>query len=213
MSKELGPTLTSITPYDAKPGEASVNGYVFQKTFEKPSGKSQNTSVSLTKFGKEYRFSVPMKKGEKGELAEDPDILAAIGKLQEGNSVWVKTAGSKLVIIEPYNDPLLGKLDKLSTTEVNGVKIPSADIQTDDGKTITVLVPGTRRGKMFVVDSAVSAELHKIKPSSAVQFWSHDDGENHVWLREISLAPKASDTPPPAAPTKKETPNKKKPAA
>lgn len=212
MSKDLGPTLTSIDAYEAKPGEATPNGYVFEKTFEKPTGKLTNTSVRLSKFGAEYTFSVPTKKGEKpGEIVEDPDIMAALGKLTEGSSVWVKAAGSKLVIIEPYNDPQNGKLGKVGTTEVEGSKVPSAEIEVEGGKTITVLVPGVQKGKMFVVDISVAGELRKLKAGAAVQFWSHEDGDK-IWLRDIGPAPKVAAEPAPA-PEKKTTKKKDKPAA
>ena len=55
---------------------------------------------------------------------QDPDVVAAIGKLQSGNSVWIQQQGkSVLTVIELLGvDPQIGKLGKLGETEIDGHK-------------------------------------------------------------------------------------------
>jgi hypothetical protein len=140
--------------------------------------------VVLTKYGVERTLTVAMHKGEKGQEA-DPDLVAAIGKLQEGAPVWIQAQGKTLNIIEPYVEPQSGKISKFGDTEVDGHKVKSADIETDGGKTVTVLVPGKAAGKAFVPDATVMAEYGKVKAGNEVEFRVHEDGDK-LWLREIS---------------------------
>ncbi|HWE04362.1 MAG TPA: hypothetical protein VG326_18300 [Tepidisphaeraceae bacterium] len=208
----LGPTLYSIEPYDLKPGEDTKNGYVFSKTFEKGAGKT----VIFTKFGVEYPFAVPTRRGEKGVMELDPDIAAAVDKLTEGSSYWVQTGpGKKLVAIEPYTDPQIGKLLKLKEKDPEGHRTLEADIEMDGGKTITVKVPSKTVGTATVFDTVVSGELRSMHANSMVEFRTHDDGGNTL-LREIQAAPKNVDKKPAEAAkpdaTKKE-PAKKEAAA
>jgi hypothetical protein len=190
-TSSLGPTLVSIEAYDAKPGEDTENGYVFSKTFEKAGGKT----VIFTKFGQEYSFVVPTRKGEKGVMELDPDIAAAVDKLTEGSSYWVQKVGNKLSAVEPYTDPQVGKLIKIKDTEVDGHKVPSADVETDGGKTVTLLVPVKAVGKSFVTDTVVNSELHRVHLNTMVEFRTHEDGGN-TWLREIMTAPKTTEKKP-----------------
>jgi hypothetical protein len=200
----LGFVVTSIEPYDAKPGEDTPNGYVFSKTYDKP-GKVASTLVVLTKLGVEHQFTIAMKKDEKGVMAQDPDVVAAIGKLQPGNTVWIQQQGkSVLTVIEPYVEPQNGKLGKVGETEIDGHKVPSAEVETDGGKTVTLLVPVNQVGKLFVPDRTIKAELGKVRMGSQVQFRVHEDGDK-LWLREITPAP----AKPAALPEKKEPPKKK----
>ena len=208
VSNDLGPTLTSIEEYETKPGEDTPNGYVFSKTFEKP-GRVPQTTVILTKFGKEITVVVPTHRNEKGETELDPQIMDSLGKLSEGNSVWALMQGTKLAAIEPYSDPQVGKLVKIGDTEVDGNKVPSAEVEMDGGKTVTLLVPVHASGKAFTPDVAVNAQLHKVRLNSDVSFRTHEDGDK-LWLREILPAPKAPAAPPERAPRTR-APRKPKP--
>jgi hypothetical protein len=183
-TKEYGLALTSIMPYDAKPGEDTPNGYVFSKSFP---GKKDGTlgAIILTKFGVEYSFGVAMRKDEKGAQVQDPDVIAAINGLKEDSGVWVQLAGKNIVAIEPYTAPLTGKVGKLLEADVDGHKVKSAEIETDGGKTVTIYVPGKEVGKSFVPDSLVLAQLNKVKAGSSVEFRVHEDGDK-MWLREIT---------------------------
>lgn len=206
----LGITLMSIERYDPKPGEMSDGGYIFSKTKEKMRGGTTLTTIVLTKFGKEFEFAIPLVKGDKpGEMVQDPEIVKAIGALQEGSSVWAQTTGGtsnpKIVAIEPYTDPQVGKLLKIKETEIDGHRVPQAQVD-NEGKEISLLVPGKVVGKMFVPDRAINAELYKLRPGAQIEFRAHDDGGN-LWLREIGIAPKELDAPP-ADDTKKKDKSK-----
>lgn len=202
---ELGPTLISIDPYDAKPGEDTPNGYVFSKTFDNP-GKNPTLTVVLTKFGVEFKFFVATKKDEKGVPVQDPDVLAAIDKLQSGNSVWIQyiQQSGKLILqsIEPYVDPKLGKLGKQADTEVDGHRVPSAEVETDGGKIVTLYVPVKEVGKAFLPDKTVLAQLKKLKMGTQVAYRVHEEGDK-LWLREILPAPASAAAKTPMAETPK----------
>lgn len=206
----LGPTLTSIEPYDAKPGEDTPHGYVFEKTYEKP-GKTPVTTIFLTKFGKEYPFTVSTRRNpDTKQMEQDPEVMDAVAKLQEGNSVWISALGSKLVAIMPYTEPSIGKIVKIGDTEIDGHKVPSADIETDNNKTVTVVVPVKPVGKNVVPDATVNGQLHKFRPQAEVAYRVREDAKTKdlLWLMEISAAPKNSEKPASKVP-EKDSPKKK----
>ncbi|HET6250026.1 MAG TPA: hypothetical protein VFE47_20210 [Tepidisphaeraceae bacterium] len=198
-NKELGTVLASVDVYDLKPGEDTPKGYVFSQTFDKTVGKTTTTTVVLTKFGVEHTFTVAMRRGENGQ-EQDPDVVAAITKLTPGTGVWVQTQGKSVITaIEPYTEPKTGKMGKISETEVDGHKVKSAEID-QDGKTITVMVPGREVGKAFVQDPIVAGQLGRVRPGAEVQFRVHEDGDK-MWLREIETVkpgPKKPAEKPPA---------------
>ena len=199
-NKDYGPCLSTIEPYDTKPGEDTPNGYVFSKTFPGPNDTIK--AVVLTKFGVEYSFTIGTVKDEKGAQVQDPDLVAAVGKLSPDAGVWVQTVGKKIVAIEPYAEPQTGKVTKLIDADVNGHKVKSAEIDGDDGKPVTVYVPGKEVGKAFVPDNLVLAQLAKVKVGSQVEFRAHEDGDK-LWLREISAVKAGAKKPAEAMPAKK----------
>ncbi len=185
--------LTSIEPYEAKPAELASSGYIFAKTFEKPSGKMTTTTVVLTRFGKEFSFEVPVVHKDKGVVEPDADILAALGKVSEGNSVWVQAKGKYLTLIEPFNEPKVGTLDKKedyyneSDTDKK-FKIPQAEF-TEEGKSpITLKVQSHVNGKVVTYDRIAADELRKLKEKTVVKVYYHDDGSDH-YIREIVAEP------------------------
>ena len=126
-----------------KPGEGTAHGYVFSKTFDK-TGKVPTTLVVLTKLGVEYQFTIAMKKGEeRGTTGAGSGCCCSLsGNCSKGNSVWVQTVSpqSKVITaIEPYVDPQIGKFvgKPGDTTEIDGHKVPSADVEIDGGKKVT----------------------------------------------------------------------------
>ncbi|MDB5353999.1 MAG: hypothetical protein JWN24_452 [Phycisphaerales bacterium] len=185
--------IKTIEMYTLKPGEDTPNGYVFQSATDKEVGKAKNTFVTVSKFGQEIVFPIATRKGEKGGTEPEPDLQTAANGFKEGDPVWIQLQGKTLVAIEPYKDPQSGKLVKVSETEIDDHKTPSAEVD-QDGKTITLLVPGKANGKAWTVDSKIAGEVKKLKPGAAVLFRTHEEGDK-IWIREITLAPKA-----PAAP-------------
>lgn len=185
-----GIILRSVDEYKPQPGEDTPNGYVFSKSIEKPAGKSSTTMVVLTKFGQEFTFAVPAKRGEGGVMESDPDVMASLSKLQTEAPVWAQHRGNQLLAIEPYTEPQTGKLVKLSVTEVDGRKVKSTEVD-QDGKSVTLLVPGKAVGKRWVPDSTVTSQLARVHAGSMVAFRTHEDGDK-TWLREILPAPKTT---------------------
>ena len=185
--------IQTVEPYEMKPGEDTPNGYVFESSYDQTNGRNKFPVVELSKFGRRIVLTIATKKNEKGETEPDPDIVAAVNLLQPGDSVWAQSNGKALTAIDHYKDPTQGKLLKLGETEVDGHKIKSADVD-QDGKTVTLLVPGKTTGKNWVPDATVLRELQRIRPNTVVAYRVREDGD-HLWLREIMPAPK----PPPAA--------------
>jgi len=196
------PQFVTIEEYDAKPGEDTPNGYVYAKTYDKPLGKITLTLVVLTKFGVEHPFKLPMKKNDKGEQEQDPELVAQLAKIPIGSAVWISSKGlganAELTAIEPYVDPQIGKITKFSDMEIEGHKVPTAEIEVEGGKSVTVIVPLITKGKVSAPDTAIAASLRKFKVNSQVAFRTHEDGDK-LWLREITVAPKVTA----AAPDKK----------
>lgn len=108
------PLLRSVDPYDIKPGEDTPNGFVFKNTYDQGSGRSKTIVVELTKFGQPITLAIPTRKNEKGDVEPDPDILAAVNLMKEGDSVWAQFSGKTLIAIDLYKDPSTGKLLKLA---------------------------------------------------------------------------------------------------
>jgi len=187
------PLLQSVEAYDLKPGEDTPNGYVFKSSYDQGTGRNKFPVVELTKFGRSIILAIATRKNDKGETEPDPEIVAQVNLMKEGDPVWAQMNGKYLTAIDLYKDPTQGKLLKLGETEVDGHKIKSADVD-QDGKTVTLLVPGKAAGKNWVPDSNVLRELQRLRPNTMVEYRAKEDGDK-LWLREITAAPK-----PPAAP-------------
>jgi hypothetical protein len=189
-----------IRPYELKPGEDQPNGYIFKGSEEKTIGKSKKTLVTLGKLGQTIVAEVPDKKGTGGTIEPDPDMIAAMNQLKEGDSVWVEMNGKMLALIEAYVEPITGKFTKYTESEVEGHKLRALEID-QDGKTLTLLVPGRANGKAWITDSNVTRQLSRVRPGTMVQYRAKEDGEKN-WLRSIEPAPKSPLEANPKAPVK-----------
>jgi translation initiation factor IF-1 len=123
-----------------------------------------------------------------------------VGKFKTGEPVYIQAAGRSAVVsmIFPFKDPQFGKVTKVSQVEVEGGKTSSVDIETDDGKTLTAMVPGKMNGKRFVPDSVLMNMTHSMKPGTEVQVTTRDDN-GKTYLVEIARAPKTTPKPASAA--------------
>jgi hypothetical protein len=182
------PMLREINPYELKPGEDQPNGYIFKGSDEKQIGRQKSTVVELMKMGQTISVTVADHKNEKGEMAPDPEVIAAIDSLKDGDSVWADVNGKSLLSIEAYSEPQTGKLVKSVETVVDGHKIRSVEIDPG-GKAITALVPGKANGRAWTPDVLVLRELSRIRPGAMVQFRVKEEGDK-TWLRDIQPAPK-----------------------
>jgi hypothetical protein len=198
------PFIQSAEPYELKPGEDTPNGYVFKSSYDQGAGRNKTPVVELTKFGRTIVVGIATRKNEKGETEPDPDLVAAVNLMKQDDPVWAQINGKVLTAIDLYKDPSQGKLLKLGETEVDGHKVKSADVD-QDGKSVTLLVPGKTTGKNWIADSTVLRELQRLRPNTIVEYRVREDGD-HLWLREIMPAPK----PPAATPEQKKNAIKEK---
>ena len=66
-----------------------------------------------------------------------------------------------LLTIMPYKDHVKGKITSIAhDTAVDGGKTESAVIETDDGKSITALVPGKTIKNRFTADIVLAQTVH-----------------------------------------------------
>ena len=127
----------------------------------KPSENQRRTLVTLGKLGQTIVAEVPDKKGTGGAIEPDPDMIATMNQLKEGDSVWVEMNGKMLALIEAYVEPITGKFTKYTESEVEGHKLRGLEID-QDGKTLTLLVPGRANGKAWITDSSVTRQLLRV---------------------------------------------------
>jgi hypothetical protein len=186
--------MKSIAPYPMEPGMELPNAYLFKEMYDHTEQTATKTLVDLKRFDDVVTFSLPAKKDSSGAMAPDPELVAALGKLKEGQIVLVDaTPGSPnriLRSIEPYNTPQTGKITSIKLTEVDGNKTTAAEIDVD-GTPVTVVVPGKLDGKRWVVDSKVLSKLRNFRPGANVTFRIITDNGTS-YLRDIKAAPKVT---------------------
>lgn len=184
-----------IKKIEVKPAEETPHGFVFQESYSDPNNSAE-TLIRVTKYGESYELKIQDLKDEKGKMQPDPALADTVGKLKMGEPVYIQAAGRPPVIsmIFPYKDPQTGKVTKVSQVDVDGGKTSAMDIETDDGKTVTALVPGKMNGKRFLPDSVLMNQSHSLKPGTQVQFTARDDN-GKTYLVEIARAPKTSAKP------------------
>lgn len=179
-----------IKKIDVKPAEETPHGFVFQESYTDPNNSAE-TLIRVTKFGESYELRIQDVRDEKGKAQTDPALADTVSKLKGGEPVYVVAAGRPPIVsmIFPYKDPQTGKVTKVSQVEVDGGKTSAMDIETNDGKSVTALVPGKMNGKRFVPDSMLMNQTHSLKPGTEVQFTARDDN-GKTYLVEIARAPK-----------------------
>lgn len=179
-----------IKKIDVKPAEETPHGFIFQEFYnEQGSGAP---IIRVTKYGESYELTVQNVKNDKGAVEPDPDLLDAIQKFKMGEAVYIQASPGRVPIISeifPYTDPQQGKVTKVSQVEVEGGKTSQMDIETDDGKTVTALVPGKVTNKRFVPDYVLTNEVHSMKPGTEVKYTARESN-GKTYLVEITRAPK-----------------------
>jgi hypothetical protein len=188
--------MKTIAAYPMQPGMELPNAYLFKEMYDHTEQTGTKTLVDLKRFDDVVTFGLAKKKDATGAMAPDPDLVAAIGKLKEGQIVLVEaTPGSPnptLRGIEPYNAPQTGKITAIKPTEINGNKTTEADIDVD-GSPVTVFVPGKLDGKRWILDSKVLGKLRGFRPGTNVTFRVVTEGSTS-YLRDIKIAPKVEPT-------------------
>ncbi len=177
-------TISAIARYTPKPGELMPNGYIFVKAEQKD--KSDDLNIVLNKLGEITNATVAAEKDENGDVRHDAFIQTTLDSLHQGDSVWadLTTEASPTVIaMLPYTDPAAGKLVKIDTTDLNGQRV--ATVQIDAGGTaISAIIPGKLVKGKWVVNSRLIAAAHRCKPGAPILYRVQSDGSG-TWLRDI----------------------------
>lgn len=203
--------VSALALYPMKPGEDLLNGFIFNESYDKKEGKFDYQMVDVKKFDQLYTMVIPNKKDPtSGDMAPDPDLLAAASKLKPGDVVLIDSVAGQthrqIKSIELYTEPVPGYfLKSKEEKSENGQTETSVEIEAD-GKTITAFVPGHLDGKKWVADLKVLGEVKHLRPKSDVMFRASDDNGKTV-LHAIAMSPKQ------AKHTNAETQPETKPAA
>jgi hypothetical protein len=188
--------LVRIEPYPMQPGMELPNAYIFHEMYDHTDEQKTHTLVDVKRFDDLLTFAIPVKKDASGAMVADPDLVATIGKIKDGQVVLIDSSGGSphpmIHGIEVYNAPRTGTIKEIKPADLNGNKTTEADIEVD-GSTVTVLVPGKMvDGKHWVVDSKILGLLHHFKAGATVTFRTVDDGGTTL-LRDIKAAPKPAE--------------------
>jgi len=186
--------MRSIAPYAMQPGMELPNAYLFKEMYDHTEQTRTQTLVDLKRFDDVVTFSLPTKKDSSGAMAADPDLVAALGKLKEGQVVLIDaTSGSPNPIlrsIELYSPPQTGKITAIKPVEIDGNKTTEADIDVD-GTPVTVVVPGHLDGKRWILDEKIRSKLRGFRPGANVTFRIVTDNGTS-YLRDIKPAPRVT---------------------
>jgi hypothetical protein len=184
--------LDEISPYAMQPGMELPNAFVFHESRDQTENQRSFTVVAMKRFEQDYTFMVAGTQDAAGNVTPDPDLMAGIGKLKDGQLVLIDAVQGQpypiLRSIEPYTAPQTGTLKAVKIGELNGNKTTEADIEVD-GKTVTTFVPGHLDDKRWIVDSKILAEVRRLRLNTAVQFRVASDDNGNAVLREIEHAP------------------------
>jgi hypothetical protein len=191
--------LYSISPYVMEPGMELPNAFVFHESRDQTEDQKSFTVVAMKRFEQDYTFVVAGTQDAAGNVTPDPDLMASIGKLKDGQLVLIDAIQGQpypiLRSIEAYTPPQIGTLKAVKFAELNGNRTTEADIEVD-GKPVTVFVPGRLDGKRWIVDDKILADVRRLRLNTPVQFRVVSDDTGNSVLREIKTAPK--DAPKPA---------------
>jgi len=184
-------TVGAIARYTPKPGELTLNGYLFVKAESKdPKDPDSAVLVTLNKLGELTVATESTQKDSAGKMQPDPLISATVTALKEGDPVWVELSSGPAPTIQaimPYTDPATATIGKFAMADMNGEKAPSVEL--DNGNTaIVVVIPGKDVGGKWVPNVRLMAAAHRCKIGQQVLYRVQQDGAT-TWLRDIAPVP------------------------
>jgi hypothetical protein len=191
---ESVPMLGKVALYPMVPGMELPNAYVFHEMYPHTDEQQKtSTLVDAKRFDEMVTFTLPVKKDTSGNMVADPDLVASLQKIKEGQLVLIDASegSTKRMMrgIEVYNTPRTGTIKAIdNAAQLEGNKTAEADIDVD-GKEIKVFVPGHLDGKKWILDFKVNGLLHHFKAGASVVFRTVDDNGTTL-LRDIKPAPK-----------------------
>jgi hypothetical protein len=166
--------------------------YVLYEAYKKEEGGTNTYVVSLTKFAKFFDCYAPMVQDEKKNSVPDPEIVrvADAAKKKDVLQATITQQGKFFVVtsLDPYQAKQEGKFGKVADADVAGQKGQAVEVE-QDGKSVTLLLPGKLSGKRWVTDPGLLADAKKMKPGTAVEFHTREV-EGKTYLRQLAAAPK-----------------------
>jgi hypothetical protein len=171
--------------------------YIMFEAYKKEEGGANNYVVSLTKFAKFFDCYAPMVQDEKKNSVPDPEIVRVgeAAKKKDIVQATITQQGKFLVVtsLDPYQAKQEGKFGKVAEADVAGQKGQAVEVE-QDGKSVTLLLPGKLSGKRWVTDPGLLADAKKMKPGTAVEFHTREV-EGKTYLRQLAAAPKETGKP------------------
>ncbi len=157
--------VSTISRYEAKPGEEERDGYLFLRGANEEVGGKTAYVVTLSKYGEETKAMVRPVRNKEGEMAPDEETMALVGRLQKDDPVLVKFAGRgevpMIAGIERYFPPIEGEFVKLEY---------SKDEETgNESATVEVLVEGVSKTWPLETDERGGKTVVESKPLSAAK--------------------------------------------
>jgi hypothetical protein len=185
-------TVSTIAPYTLRDGEDRPNIFLFVEAQSTSLGNDPVLALKLYKVGKFAAVRLPNIKANTPASEPDPKLAEAVTHLKPGEMVEVETTGLPgvpvLKKISAFPSTQTGTLVKTAVEEVDGAKVPAAQI-TSEGEDKTFLLPGKPVGKdRWAPDSQIDRALKACKPGTPVTFRAYQQGD-HLWLREILPTP------------------------
>ena len=180
--------IDKAEPYLPKPHEEDPGTFVLYEAYKDNKGGTDVFVITLVKFGAYLDCYAQMVKDGKTS-APDPEVVkvaeeiinrAKDPKKKELVEATVTQGGGANFVtsLTPFQAPKQGKFGKLVELE-------------EDGKTLTLAIPGKLAGKKWVTDADLLADAKRLKPGTAVVFKTKDVGEKS-YLRMLAPAPKES---------------------
>jgi hypothetical protein len=125
-------------------------------------------------------------------MVTDPDLLAAVGTFKKGDIVEAEIkAGNPPVVqsLDRYKPAVEAKMSKMTEADVaEGVKGPAVELD-QNGKPLTLLIPGKMAGQKWVPDAKLAGQAKNTRPGTAVLVKTRD-ADGKTFLKEIKPAPK-----------------------
>lgn len=201
-----------LTEHEEEPGVFVYDGS-FLDDLEAGGQKVEIYAIELIKLGRPIKAMAPMvPEGKK--MIPDPVLMAQAEELMKAYRENAKTRNAPKMVIEAtisqqgeyffvtaidaYQAPRTGTLTKVTEVDIDGNKGQAVEID-ENGKAVTMLIPGKLVGKRWVTDFGIAAFAKKAKPGTPVIFKTRDVDQKS-FVRSLVAAPKE--------PVKKETASK-----
>jgi hypothetical protein len=193
------PWIDKAEPYTPKEHEEEPGAYVLYDAYKETVGKTEMFVVKLVKFGANLECYAQMVKDGKDSVP-DPDVVKVAEEIMNRSSgdakkrevveATVSQSRGQVVVtrIDASRPPKPGKFTKLAEADVDGNKGQAVELD-QDGKAVTLPLPGKMVGAKWVTDADLLADAKKLKPGAAVVFKTRDVGDKS-YLRYLEPAPK-----------------------